>query len=182
NYLPKFFSILTILAACSLSVFAQVSTVGSITGTAKDPHGAVVPNASVTVKNNATGLQRTTTTSEDGIFTVPQLPTGTYTITIQATSGFKKAEVTAIKVDVGTPTAVNVSMEVGTSQETVTIVGGAEVLQTQPANIGNTITGRQITELPFTSRDALDLVLALPGAQTPARPRSSTINGLPRGS
>src|SRR5947208_2404855 len=100
NYLPKFFSILTILAACSLSVFAQVSTVGSITGTAKDPHGAVVPNASVTVKNNATGLQRTTTTSEDGIFTVPQLPTGTYTITIQATSGFKKAEVTAVKVDV----------------------------------------------------------------------------------
>ena len=63
--------------------------------------GAVVPNASVTVKNNATGLQRTTTTSEDGIFTVPQLPTGTYTITIQATSGFKKAEVTAVKVDVG---------------------------------------------------------------------------------
>jgi hypothetical protein len=64
----------------------------------------------------------------------------------------------------------------------VTIVGGGEVLQTQTANVGNVIVGRQITELPFTSRDALDLVLALPGTQTPARPRSSTINGLPRGS
>jgi hypothetical protein len=75
-----------------------------------------------------------------------------------------------------------VTLELGTPQETVTIVGGGEVLQTQSANIGSTITGRQITELPFTSRDALDLVLTLPGTQTPARPRSSTINGLPRGS
>lgn len=182
NYLPKIFLVLTILAMSSLPVFGQFSTVGSITGTVKDPHGAVVPNATITVKNNATGLERTTTSSENGIFTVAQLPTGTYRVTIGAASGFKKAEVTGVKVDVGSPTAVNVSLEIGASQETVIIVGGGEVLQTQTANIGNTITGRQITELPFTSRDALDLVLALPGTQTPARPRSSTINGLPRGS
>jgi hypothetical protein len=182
NYLPRFLFVSVILVVSGLPAFGQVSTVGSITGTVKDPHGAVVANASITVKNSATGLERTTTSSEDGIFTVPQLPTGTYKVTIQASSGFKKAEVTAVKVDVGTPTAVNVALEIGTSQETVTIVGGGEVLQTQTANIGNTITGRQITELPFTSRDALDLVLALPGSQTPARPRSSTINGLPRGS
>jgi hypothetical protein len=182
NYLPRFLFVCLILVISSLSAFGQTSTVGSITGTVKDPHGAVVANASITVKNSATGLERTTTSSEDGIFTVPQLPTGTYKVTIQASSGFKKAEVTGVKVDVGTPTAVNVALEIGTSQETVTIVGGGEVLQTQTANIGNTITGRQITELPFTSRDALDLVLALPGSQTPARPRSSTINGLPRGS
>jgi hypothetical protein len=182
KYLSKILLSVAILLIGSLPVLAQVTTVGSITGTIKDPHGAVVANASVTVKNNATGLQRTTTSSEDGIFTVPQLQTGVYTVTIVASSGFKKAEVTALKVDVGNPTAVNVTLELGTSQETVTIVGGGEVLQTQTANIGNTITGRQITELPFTSRDALDLVLTLPGTQTPARPRSSTINGLPKGS
>lgn len=181
--LPRFF----FLASFALTLFClpalgQFSNVGSITGTVTDPHGAVVPNASVTVKNNATGLQRTATTSDDGIFTVPQLPTGVYTVTIQTSSGFKKAQVTNVKVDVATPASVKVALELGTSQETVTIMGGAEVLQTQTANVGNTITGRQITELPFTSRDALDLVLALPGAQTPARPRSSTINGLPRGS
>ncbi|MEK6335077.1 MAG: carboxypeptidase regulatory-like domain-containing protein [Acidobacteriota bacterium] len=180
--LPKYFLSLLVLALFSLPAVGQFSNVGSITGTVTDPHGSVVPNASVTVKNNATGLQRTTTTSDDGIFSVPQLPTGVYTVTIQTGSGFKKAQVTNVKVDVGTPAAVKVSLELGTSQETVTIVGGAEVLQTQASNISNTITGRQITELPFTSRDALDLVLALPGTQTPARPRSSTVNGLPRGS
>jgi carboxypeptidase family protein len=180
--LPKFFFALLVLTLFSLPAVGQFSNVGSITGTVTDPHGSVVPNASVTVKNNATGLQRATTTSDDGIFSVPQLPTGVYTVTIQTNSGFKKAQVTNVKVDVGTPASVKVTLELGTSQETVTIMGGAEVLQTQTANIGNTITGRQITELPFSSRDALDLVLALPGTQTPARPRSSTINGLPRGS
>jgi len=180
--LLKFFFASLVLVLFALPAFGQFSTVGSITGNVTDPHGAVVPNASVVVKNNATGLERTTTTSDDGIFSVPQLPTGVYTVTIQTTSGFKKAQVTNVKVDVGQTATVKVALELGTSQETVTIMGGAEVLQTQTANIGNTITGRQITELPFSSRDALDLVLALPGTQTPARPRSSTINGLPRGS
>src|SRR3989440_4831649 len=182
KHLPKFLFVSLIMAILCLTAVGQISTVGSITGTVKDLHGAVVANANITVKNSATGLERTTTSSEDGIFTVPQIPTGTYKVIVQASSGFKKAEVTGVKVDVGTPSAVNVALEVGTPQETVTIMGGGEVLQTQTANIGNTITGRQITELPFSSRDALDLVLALPGTQTPARPRSSTINGLPRGS
>lgn len=180
--LPKYFFALLVPALFSLTAVGQVSNVGSITGIVTDPHGGVVPNATVTVKNNATGLGRTTSTSDDGIFSVPQLPTGVYTVTIETRSGFKKAQVTNVKVDVGTPASVKVTLELGTSQETVTIVGGGEVLQTQTANIGNTITGRQITELPFSSRDALDLVLAMPGTQTPARPRSSTVNGLPRGS
>jgi len=160
---------------------AQVTTAGSIFGSVTDPTGAVVANATVVAKNVDTGAEATATTSENGTFTIPQLPRGSYRVTIQTGSGFKKAEVTNVKVNVGAATTVNVALELGTPQETVTIVGGGEVLQTQSPNIGNTITGRQITELPFTSRDALDLVLALPGAQTPARPRSSTINGLPRG-
>jgi len=57
-----------------------------------------------------------------------------------------------------------------------------KVLQTQSANVSNTIVGRQITDLPFASRNALDLVLFLPGTASPARPRQSTVNGLPKGS
>jgi len=175
-------SALMILVFCTATGFAQVTNTGSISGSVTDPSSAVVANAAIAVKNNETGVENTTTTSENGTFTIAQLPRGTYTVTVQATSGFKKSEITKVNVNVGTPTTVNVAIELGAPQETVTIVGGGEVLQTQTANIGNTITGRQITELPFTSRDALDLVLALPGTQTPARPRSSTINGLPRGS
>jgi hypothetical protein len=60
-------------------------------------------------------------------------------------------------------------------------VGGGELLQTQTATVGTTLTGRQITDLPTASRDALDLVLALPGTTTPGRPRTSSVNGLPKG-
>src|ERR1041384_1717971 len=178
--LAPILSLLVIAMFCASSK-AQVTTAGSISGSVTDPTGAVVAGATIVLKNNETGVENTTTTSENGTFTIAQLPRGTYTLTIQATSGFKKSEVTKVSVNVGTPTTVNVTLEPGAPQEIVTIVGGGEILQTQTANIGNTITGRQITELPFTSRDALDLVLPLPGTQTPARPRSSTVNGLPRG-
>jgi hypothetical protein len=180
----RFFSLLivTLLFAMTMLIgLAQVTTTGSVSGSIHDPSGAVVPNATVTAKNTETGIESTATTSENGTFNIPALPRGTYRITIESTAGFKKAEVINVKVDVNSPATVNVALELGTPRETVTIIGGAEILQTQTANIGSTITGRQITDLPFTSRDALDLVLAMPGTQTPARPRSSTINGLPRG-
>jgi len=181
NYLPKFLFIFVILAICGLSVFGQVTPTGSIAGAVTDPQGAVVPNATITVTNKSTGVTRTATTGDSGTFAIPQLPTGVYTVTVQATSGFKKSQVTDVKVDVGTPATVNVTLEVGTAQETVTIVGGGEVIQTQSATIGTTLTGRQITDIPTASRDALDLVLALPGTTTVGRPRQSSVNGLPKG-
>src|SRR5882672_1165450 len=181
NYLPKFLFIFVILAVCGLPVFGQVTPTGSIGGAVTDPQGAVVPNATITVTNKSTGVTRTATTGDSGTFAIPQLPTGVYTVTVQATSGFKKSQVTDVKVDVGTPATVNVTLEVGTAQETVTIVGGGEVIQTQSATIGTTLTGRQITDIPTASRDALDLVLALPGTTTVGRPRQSSVNGLPKG-
>ena len=181
KYLPKFLFVFVILAMCGLPVFGQVTTTGSIVGTVTDPTGAVVPNASVTVKNKATGKESNATTSDNGSFKIPGLEAGVYTVTVQATSGFKKSQVTDVKVDVATPATVNVTLELGNPTETVTIVGGGELIQTQTATIGTTLTGRQITDIPTASRDALDLVLALPGTSTVGRPRSSSVNGLPKG-
>src|SRR5258707_15257252 len=103
-----------------------------------------------------------------------------YTATVSQ-QGFKTAKVTEIKVDVGKPSSINVALEVGSASETVTIVGGGELLQTQTATVGTTLTGRQITDIPTASRNALDLVLALPGTSTVGRPRQSSVNGLPKG-
>jgi hypothetical protein len=108
------------------------------------------------------------------------LASGLYTATISV-KGFKQAKVTEIKIDAGKPSSFNVALEVGSQDQTVTIVGSAELLQTQTATVGTTLTGRQITDIPTASRDALDLVLALPGTTTPGRPRTSTVNGLPKG-
>ena len=181
KYLPKFLFVFVILAICGLPVFGQVVTTGSIVGTVTDPTGAVVPNATVTAKNKATGKESTATTTDSGNFNIPQVSAGVFTVTVQATSGFKKSQVTDVKVDVGTPATVNVVLELGSPQEIVTVVGGGELIQTQSATIGTTLTGRQITDIPTASRNALDLVLALPGTSTVGRPRQSSVNGLPKG-
>ena len=154
KYLPKFLFVFVILAICGLPVFGQVVTTGSIVGTVTDPTGAVVPNATVTAKNKATGKESTATTTDSGNFNIPQVSAGVFTVTVQATSGFKKSQVTDVKVDVGTPATVNVVLELGSPQEIVTVVGGGELIQTQSATIGTTLTGRQITDIPTASRNA----------------------------
>ncbi|MGZ8844934.1 MAG: outer membrane beta-barrel protein [Pyrinomonadaceae bacterium] len=178
NLFSKFFLVLAFLAICGLPVLGQ--TTSSLTGTVTDPTGAVVPGASVVVRNNETGSEYTAKTNDDGVFTIPSLATGMYTATISV-KNFKQAKVTEIKIDVGKPSSIAVALEIGSQAETVTIVGGGELLQTQTATIGTTLTGRQITDIPTVSRDALDLVLALPGTTTPGRPRTSSVNGLPKG-
>jgi hypothetical protein len=179
NGLRKYFIVLLVIALSSLTAFSQGST-GSISGTVIDPKGAVVAGASITVKSAATGQESTTQTTGDGTFNVPALSAGVYIATVTA-QGFKQSVVTDIKVDVGNPTTVRVELEIGSANETVTVVGGAELLQSQSATIGTTLIGRQITDLPNASRDALDLVLTMPGTATPGRPRTSTVNGLPKG-
>jgi hypothetical protein len=171
---------MVVSASGTLLAYAQGST-GSITGAVLDPTGAVIAGATVTAKNVATGAESKTTSTSGGTFTIPSLGAGLYTMTIVA-NGFKQAVVQDVKVDVGTPASVNIALEVGAASESVVVQGGSDVLQTQSANVSTTITGRQITELPFASRDALDLVLLLPGTTTPGRPRTSTVNGLPKGS
>jgi hypothetical protein len=168
-----------VLTLCSVTAFAQGSA-GSLSGSVVDPKGAVVSGATVTVKNIATNQESTTETSSEGTFAVPSLAAGIYTATINA-SGFKQAVVTEIKIDVGKVSSVKVELEIGPANETVTVVGGGELLQTQTATVGTTLTGRQITDLPTASRDALDLVLAMPGTTTVGRPRQSSVNGLPKG-
>lgn len=168
------------IAMFCLTGFGQAGVTGSISGAVTDPTGAVVAGASVVVKNNATGAEDTLTTSDNGTFNVPALNTGLYTVTVTA-AGFKRAVVTEVKVDVGKPSSVNIALEVGAPTESVTVVGAGELLQTQTANVASTITGRQITDLPYASRNALDVVLFLPGTATVGRPRSSSVNGLPKG-
>lgn len=168
-----------VLVTCQIVIQAQITT-GSISGTVTDQTGAVVPGANVTVKGEA-GQQYTAVTKGDGVFTIPGVPAGTptYTVTITAPS-FKTAVIQNVKVDVATPATVNAQLEPGNINETVVVASGAEVLQTETATVGTTITGRQILETPIQSRDALDLVTTLPGTTTTGVVRTSSINGLPK--
>lgn len=177
----KFTSFTIAVMAIMLAVTAVMAqTTGSLSGTIVDPNKELVAGATVVVQNDSTKAEFTAVSSGEGSFRVPNLASGTYTATITA-GGFKKTIVKGIKVDVGLSSSINVQMEIGAAAEEVTVTGTGELLRTESATVGTTLTGRQITDIPTASRDALDLVLALPGTATPGRPRTSTVNGLPKG-
>jgi len=172
--------VLVMAAAGWTSALAQVTS-GRLSGTVLDPQGSAVPGAVVSVTHQQTGRSFHTATSERGEWAIPSLPTATYRVNVNA-PGFRTAVVGDVQIDAATPAAVNVTLEIGAVAETVEVSTGAEILQTSTSTVSSTLTGRQINELPFTTRNALELVLFLPGTQTPGTPRTSSINGLPKGS
>jgi len=167
------------LAALSLVSFGQGLT-APLSGVVTDPNGEVVAGADVTVRNNATGAEYKAVTGGNGAFTVPALGAGVYTVMVSA-AGFKQAVVNNVKLDAGVPGSVRVNLEIGGANETVTVQGGGEVVQTQSANISTTLAVKQIASLPLQSRNVLDFVVFLPGTNTTTTARNSTINGLPQG-
>lgn len=171
----------SLIISTAVVVFSQSIPTGSLAGTVKDQSGAYVANATVVVKNIGTNAEFTAQTSDNGTFTVPSLTQGLYTVTVSAT-GFKTTIAQNVKIDVAKTSNLEIALEVGQVNENVVVASGAEVLRTTETNISSTVTGRQIVELPFATRDALQLVLVQPGTQTATVPRASTINGLPKGS
>ncbi|MEW6129449.1 MAG: TonB-dependent receptor [Acidobacteriota bacterium] len=172
-------SILMLLGSFSGLANAQVVTTSRISITVVDPQGAVVSDVQVVVKNVATGTEYKASGGSDGQTVLSSLPVGTYTVTVSA-KGFKQTVVQNVTTTSGTTASVTVTLEVGATNEVVTVTGGATILEKESTTIGSTIVGKQITQLPFTSRDALDLVLNLPGTSGGGRPRQSTVNGLPK--
>ncbi|MFN0124913.1 MAG: TonB-dependent receptor [Blastocatellia bacterium] len=167
---------LCLAAIFSASVFAQ--TTAPLSGVITDPTGAVVPNATVTVKNDATGADFTATTSGAGAWTVPSLGAGVYTVTVSA-AGFKSVTVRDVKINAGVPATVNAALEIGAATESIVIQGGGEIVQSQTANISTTVQSSQILNLPLVSRNPVNFVTQLAGVNTPRDNRNSTINGLP---
>src|ERR671931_2859839 len=109
---------------------------GTILGTVTDPSGAVVSGAKVTAKNVATGLERTTQTSADGSYSIPELPIGTYTVTVSQ-SGFQTAVTTGVVVDVAVERRVDAQLKTGQVTEKVEVSGESlPQVQTTSAELG----------------------------------------------
>jgi hypothetical protein len=165
-------------AAASLA-FAQGTAATSLAGTVVDTGGGVIPGVTVVVKNNATGATFDTVTNTSGAFSVPALDAGTYTVTVSL-SGFKTSVINDVRLVTNTPGNIKVTLEVGNLEETVTVQGGTELVQTQNATVASTVTAEMINALPLVSRNALNFVTFLPGVETTGGPRGSTISGLPQ--
>ena len=178
-------SLTRLLLACAMafgpsaSAFAQGSANSSLAGVVADAAGGVVPGATITVRNNATGTTFETVSNAAGGFSIPVLDPGTYTVTV-ALDGFKTAIISDVRLLAATPGSIRATLEVGSLNETVEVRGGTELVQTQSSTVSSTITTEQITNLPLVSRNALNFVVFLPGVETSAGPRGSTISGLPQ--
>src|SRR3989440_2926019 len=141
---------------------AQVSTTGSISGTVRDPQGAAVPKAEVTITEETTGTSRNVTADDAGFYSAIGLPVGRYTVST-APHGFKKTVNSGIDLHIGDKLAVDLKLEVGTVDEVVTVTGEAEQVETRSADVSSLVTSRQITELPLNGRNYAQLVTLVPG-------------------
>ncbi|HEX9422587.1 MAG TPA: TonB-dependent receptor [Pyrinomonadaceae bacterium] len=160
----RMISCLTLLCiSLAVQVSAQVNN-ASLTGLVTDSAGAVVPNASVKVKNKATDVESVATTDSSGYYTFASLPVGAYTVIVELT-GFKKAVHENINLEVGQKARIDTSLEIGAVTETVTVATSPPTLSTQEASPGGVLENRMIADLPLSSRNWDDLLGGVPGVQ-----------------
>jgi hypothetical protein len=154
--------VLALLALMTTQLLAQTFR-GTILGTVTDPSGAVVAGARVVVHNNGTGLERTIVTSADGSYSVPELPIGTYDVTVTQ-SGFQTFVTKAVAVDVAAERRVDAALKTGEVSTRIEVSG--ELLpqvDTTSATLGGTLNAEVITNIPVNGRDYTKLVYLNPG-------------------
>ncbi len=139
----------SILALSPRWVSAQ-GVFGSITGVVTDPSGAVVPHATVKAINVDTGVVTTLKTNTEGVYNASSLNPGLYNVQAEV-AGFKTAVASGIKVDVGASPRVNLALQVGATSESVTVEAPTAGLKTEQSNLSQTVTNRQLQDLPVQS-------------------------------
>lgn len=155
---------LAVLAAALFScmpAWAQLYT-GTVTGAVTDPSGAVIPNAHVHLVDEQKGYSFDTNTDSNGRYLFRSLQPGVYKISVEA-QGFQTQDQAGINIDVNQNVAVDFSMHVGATTQTVEITGTAPVLSTQDAVTGQLVDRRFINDLPLVSRSVTDLAFLTPG-------------------
>jgi hypothetical protein len=140
---------------------AQDAT-GRILGTVYDQQGAVVPAVQITVTDTATQVSRKTATDTGGYFQVLALPIGSYRVTAKH-EGFRTVISDEQKLFINQGLRVDIRLEVGTANQTVNVGAEAAPVETVNATLGQSVTGRALTNMPLNGRDALDLALLQPG-------------------
>src|SRR4051812_7391515 len=136
---------LVVATLCLFASLAPAQTItASITGTASDPSGASVPNASVTATNTETNVATVITTNAEGIYTFPFLRVGPYTVTVEA-KGFKKSVIGPFPTEANQIARIDVKMEIGDTSVTVEVTDVGALLQTETQATGDTLSSTKLT-------------------------------------
>lgn len=150
-----------VIAFSALSLMAQGER-ATITGTIKDTTGAVVPAAAVSARNTATGVTIRNITNDSGLYSIPALPPGSYTVRVEKT-GFRSMVVDNVTLTVGLTANIDAVLVLGNVTETVEVQANAAMLETQTSGLGKAIETRRVVELPLLGRNPLQLASLVPG-------------------
>lgn len=179
---PTTIALTPLLIFLTLTITVAQSVNTRVNGTVKDPNGAVISGATVVLTDTATNRQLSTVSSDEGFFIFPDVRAGAYSLAVERT-GFKKAQIQNVVVNVDQPATVNVVLDLGDISETVTTTAGDSqiVVNTENAELSTTVLERQIQDLPLNGRNPLTLAGLQAGVNTSGTNRSASVNGL-RGS
>ena len=153
-------------SALALNLHAQLDR-GAISGFVKDPSGAALVNASVSLQSEATAATVRVKTNESGYFQAPNLVSALYTVEVEA-PGFKKFSETHVKLDAASTATVNVTLTVGAVTESVDVVASSAQVQADSAQVGRVVENKQIADLTLNGRNPLYLPLLLAGVNGPS--------------
>jgi hypothetical protein len=157
---------LVLVAALLATSSALAQSTATVQGTVTDSKGAVLPNATVIVKNRATSSERTTQTDGNGNYQVAALPVGVYSIEVQL-QGFKTGLADQVTLEVAKTVVQNFQMDVGQITEQVLVSSDVPVIETSTTSVGTVINQRTVQEIPLNGRHFVDLGLLIPGSVTP---------------
>src|ERR1700730_7565664 len=161
-------SLVTFLMALLLGISGTVlgQTTATLQGTVSDIKGAVIPNATVTARNQATSIERTVQTDGDGNYKMAALPAGLYTVEVQA-NGFKRQVVNDLSIEVASTVVKDFQTEVGSIEQTVSISADTPIIESATTSVGQVINQRTVQEIPLNGRHFVDLGQLIPGSVTP---------------
>ena len=163
------FAALSLLVAAFAAIVGAQEFRGTITGKVTDPNGAIIPGATVVIKNVDTNIEATLKTNDDGVYVAPLLNPGKYLVAVTGT-GFRKSLREQVALNVGDRLSLDFKLEVGNEAQQVTIVADTELVEKGSVTTGTVISGRQIEELPLSEGAAYNLALQAPGVAYTGNP------------
>lgn len=165
-----------VIVSLSFALGVSAQATGSLTGTVKDPNGAVVQGVTVTVKNKATNQDRTVVSNSDGRWTLQVLPVGRYSVSYEKV-GFSTGISEDIEVEASVPRIVDVTLQIGQIENVITVTTDLPLVQTESAAISRQITGDEVTRVPTSTRSFTGLLSSIAGVSSELSPVGVNGNG-----
>ena len=156
--------ILTVIFCASTAISSQAQqATATLTGVVTDPNGAVIPGATVTATNTATNFSRTTSTNDEGVYSISSLPVGSYEVKVSAENFETKTSESAISLNVGQTMTLNAELKIGVNIQSVDLSGEMPLIDTNTSKVDAVINTKEIENLPLNGRNYLELALLTPG-------------------